>query len=267
MYDLSHATLPILRHDCPQDLSLDTSASPLRQGYAGQAGGLLGTGSDLHTLNCYTSYVSHAQSFEAIVLKTYDVGEADRLCVLFTRERGRLLARASGARRTTSKLGASLLPFRHLTVELKEGSAGWIVAGVSGRRNDSTHDIDQFTALEEGIELLLRLVTDEGSLPDVFDVTLTFLDACRESVTHASLGYSFALLHRLGLLPEEREIQSFQETLTCADHRYLQSCREGLLVSPGRECHPGPLCTLKTLLLDEQIRSPLKAAGVIAAMA
>jgi recombinational DNA repair protein (RecF pathway) len=58
--------------------------------------------------------MSHAQTFEAIVLKTYDVGEADRLCILFTRERGRVMARASGARRLKSRLGASLLPFHHL---------------------------------------------------------------------------------------------------------------------------------------------------------
>lgn len=209
--------------------------------------------------------MSHSQSFDTIVLKTYDVGEADRLCVLFTRERGRVLARASGARRLQSKLGASLLPFRALTVELKEGSAGWIVAGVSGCRNDSMHDIHQFTALEEGIELLLRLVTDEGALPDVFNITLAFLSACRDSTAHASLGYSFALLHCLGLLPEEREMEAFG-MLRSADHAYVDGCRNGRITLPEFGCDLTQLLHVRSALLEAHINSPLRSGRVLEAM-
>ncbi len=207
----------------------------------------------------------HSQSFDAIVLKTYDVGEADRLCVLFTRERGRLLARASGARRLNSKLGGSLLPFSHLTVELKEGSAGWIVCGVSGERGEWKQRISQFAALEEGIELLLRLVTDEGTLPDVFDATLTFMDACRADHEHAVLGYSFCLLHALGFLPGEEEMANFQE-LNPAEHAYIRTCRLGELTQPDSSCNVGQLNALRLFILEEQLLSPLKAGDVVLAM-
>lgn len=205
------------------------------------------------------------------MLKTYDIGEADRFCILFTRERGRIAARASGARRLQSRLGPSLLPFRHLTVELKEGSAGWVVAGVmakgvQGVRRVRGPDVTQFTALEEGIELLLRLVTDEGALPEVFDLTLAFLAACHHDVPHASLAYSFALLHCLGLLPGEEQILE-RVHLDPSELDWLRAAREGGIIAPDAACHLSRLTMLRTLLLEEQISAPLKAMTVAAAMA
>lgn len=50
-------------------------------------------------------------SDEAVVLRTQQLGEADRILTLFGRERGKLRAVARGVRRTTSKFGARLEPF------------------------------------------------------------------------------------------------------------------------------------------------------------
>ena len=220
----------------------------------------------------------HSQSFHAIVLKTYDVGEADRLCVLFTRERGRLLARAAGARRVTSRLGGALLPFRCLQVELKEGSGGWVVAGATRegfqgvRRVQGPGGVDEFMMLEEGIELLLRFVTDEGALPEVFDATLAFIDICHgESFGKAQddncavLSYSFCLLHHLGLLPGEEEMKKIQE-LSPSERGFFRTCRSGNIIAPDSSCNHSRLTALRSFLLGEQLSSPLKAADVVAAM-
>lgn len=207
----------------------------------------------------------HSQSFEALVLKTYDVGEADRLCVLFTRERGRLLARASGARRLQSRIGSSLLPFHHLCVELKEGSAGWIVVGVVTRGNQGNQrtDVQQFIHLEEGVELLLRLVTDEGTLPDVFDVTQQFF--LHADHPHASLTYTFSLLHLLGLLPGETEITALQQ-LTVPEEGYLRVCRSGQFSAPDASCDLARLYQLRSMILEDHIHAPLKSAAVLSRM-
>lgn len=210
----------------------------------------------------------HSQSFDALVLKTYDVGEADRLCVLFTRENGRMMARASGARRMTSRLGGSLLPYTRLTVELKEGAGGWFIAGVQGRQGGQRRqgvDIHAFTALQEGIELLLRLVTDEGALPDVFQTTAAFMDACQAGQPHAVLSYTFSLLHALGLLPGEGEI-GHTESFTPAEQGYLRLCRSGHITDPDPSCDLGKLQRLRSGLLDELLASPLKTVKVSEAM-
>ena len=47
---------------------------------------------------------------EAVVLRTYKLGEADRIVVLLTRGRGKVRAVAKGVRKTKSKFGARLEP-------------------------------------------------------------------------------------------------------------------------------------------------------------
>lgn len=58
---------------------------------------------------------------DAIVLRTYKLGEADRILVLFTRNRGKVRAVAKGVRRTKSKFGARLDPASSVHLQLHEG--------------------------------------------------------------------------------------------------------------------------------------------------
>lgn len=55
---------------------------------------------------------------EAIVLRTYRSGEADRVVVLFTRHHGRVRVIAKGVRRPSSRLGGSLEPLALVEVDL-----------------------------------------------------------------------------------------------------------------------------------------------------
>jgi DNA repair protein RecO (recombination protein O) len=58
---------------------------------------------------------------EAIVVRTYKLGEADRIVVLFTRDRGKVRAVAKGVRKTSSRFGARLEPMSHVALQLYEG--------------------------------------------------------------------------------------------------------------------------------------------------
>ena len=49
-----------------------------------------------------------------IVLRTYKLGEADRIVVLMTQSHGKVRAVAKGVRKTTSKFGARLEPLSHV---------------------------------------------------------------------------------------------------------------------------------------------------------
>ncbi|HAP76843.1 MAG TPA: DNA repair protein RecO [Acidimicrobiaceae bacterium] len=57
----------------------------------------------------------------AVVLRTYKLGEADRIVVLLTEEHGKVRAVAKGVRKTTSKFGARLEPMSHVRLLLAEG--------------------------------------------------------------------------------------------------------------------------------------------------
>ncbi len=57
----------------------------------------------------------------AVVLRTYRLGEADRIVVLLTESHGKVRAVAKGVRRPSSRLGARLEPLSHVTLELWHG--------------------------------------------------------------------------------------------------------------------------------------------------
>lgn len=58
---------------------------------------------------------------EGVVLRTYKLGEADRIVVIFARGRGKIRAVAKGVRRTRSKFGSRLEPGSMVQLQLYEG--------------------------------------------------------------------------------------------------------------------------------------------------
>src|SRR5438105_9265134 len=59
---------------------------------------------------------------EAVVLRSFRLGEADRVLHLYTLERGRIGAVAKGIRKTKSRFGARLEPLSHAELMLHQGS-------------------------------------------------------------------------------------------------------------------------------------------------
>ncbi len=56
-----------------------------------------------------------------VVLRTYKLGEADRIVVFMTRGRGKVRAVAKGVRKTKSRFGGRLEPTSHVNLQLYEG--------------------------------------------------------------------------------------------------------------------------------------------------
>jgi DNA repair protein RecO (recombination protein O) len=65
--------------------------------------------------------VSHLYRDTGVVLRTYKLGEADRIVVLLTEEHGKVRAVAKGVRKTMSKFGARLEPMSHVRLLLYRG--------------------------------------------------------------------------------------------------------------------------------------------------
>ena len=66
----------------------------------------------------------------AIVLRTADIGEADRIITLFTERHGKIRAVAKGVRKTKSRFGARLEPFSYIDIQLYRGRGLDIVSQV-----------------------------------------------------------------------------------------------------------------------------------------
>lgn len=237
-------------------------------------------------------------SDEAIILRTYNVGETDRFCLLFTKHHGRIAARANGVRRLSSRRGAGLLPLHRISVVCELHSFGLTVASAVclDAHASSWSTPLSFSCAEQGIELLLQL-TDEGvPMQTVYDLTDEFIDACGlpNAASFPPL-FHLRLLSMLGLCPSL--------THSCIDHHCFRegedivfSSRHGGLVrrsddasgmrlSPAflgflrtqeaktlRECSAMPDTLFSELsrfvqgLLGSQLGSSLKSSAVCLAM-
>ena len=64
---------------------------------------------------------THLYHDVGVVLRTYKLGESDRIVVLLTQEHGKVRAVAKGVRKTHSKFGARLEPMSHVKLLLAQG--------------------------------------------------------------------------------------------------------------------------------------------------
>ena len=141
---------------------------------------------------------------EAIVLRTYNVGETDRFCILLTKSRGRLPVRAAGVRRLTSRRAGGLLPLHRVSVTCEAHSFGTLITAASciDAHSGSWCDPQAFSAAERGVELLLKLTDDGSELDEIFLLTCDFLSACHgPAAAHVADLFTLKLLMLLGTFP------------------------------------------------------------------
>jgi len=89
---------------------------------------------------------------EAVVLRSYKLGEADRIIVLLTAERGKVRAVAKGVRRTKSRFGARLEPPSRVSL-----------LGYEGRNLDGINQVETVEAYAP-LRRDLDRMTDAGAL-------------------------------------------------------------------------------------------------------
>lgn len=168
---------------------------------------------------------------EALVLKAYDVGEADRFCVLFTKDRGKIAARARAVRKMTSRYGGSVLPLQRITVVCSESSAGCIISGATCI---SSHDacrknLPAYSAALEGIDILLSILPDHEAVPEMYDLACEYLAACSTAFSPLVVqSFKLRLLKMLGALPSvTHSVISHQalETKMYFSPRYAGFCQ------------------------------------------
>ena len=104
---------------------------------------------------------------EAIVLRTYKLGEADRIIVLLTRPPRAGARCGQGVRRTSSRFGARLEPFSMIDVQLHVGRNLDVVTQAEiidpfGRGVSA--DYAMFTCASTMVETAERLSADDGDL-------------------------------------------------------------------------------------------------------
>jgi len=145
---------------------------------------------------------------EAIVLRTMDLGEADRVLTVLTPRLGKLRVIAKGVRRTRSRIGGGLQPFSDVQLVLAVGRTFDVVTSSSledphlGLRND----LHSTAAAWYVVELADRFCEGAADSHEAFRLlaqALSALDAGPE-VARAMVvrWFELALLGAMGFRPE-----------------------------------------------------------------
>lgn len=127
----------------------------------------------------------------AIVVKRHDLGEADRIIVLFTRDHGIVRAVAKGVRRAKSRFGSRLAPFVETDVQIHPGRNLGTITGADTIRTWAAPIVDdyaRYTCACGVLETAERLAGEEGApSPGLWDLTVDALDALAHSATAADV--------------------------------------------------------------------------------
>jgi DNA repair protein RecO (recombination protein O) len=141
----------------------------------------------------------------AIVLRTYRLGESDRIVVLLTENHGKVRAVAKGIRKTRSRFGGRLEPLSYVNVQLHRGTNLDVVSQVETIESSTNlyGDLDVMTEASTVLEAVDRLVPDLEPVPHTFRMLLgvrrTLIDKPSPLVVPAFL---WKLLSAEGVRPE-----------------------------------------------------------------
>ena len=213
----------------------------------------------------------------AVVLRTYRLGEADRIVVLLGRDHGKIRGVAKGVRRTRSRFGSRLEPVGHVNISLWRGRGD--LDTITG-----ADSIEHFAALREDLGLLGRamamleavdrLALERTPTPELHEMLLRGL---RSLTTHPSALSVGAFLWRLAQL--EGVAPGVDRCVHCGETRRLVAldiANGGLSCGACRRGTTTPVDAETVTVLQEILggrvatalaRPPSRAAGAVERLA
>jgi DNA repair protein RecO (recombination protein O) len=145
----------------------------------------------------------------AVILKRMDLGEADRIVTLFSRDEGKVRAVAKGVRRTTSRSAGHLEPFTLSDVLLAVGRELDVVsqADTLDAFREIREDLDLTTHAFYLTELVDLLTEDRSENRAVYEILVDGLHSLRteHDARLVLITFHLRLLEALGYRPELRE--------------------------------------------------------------
>lgn len=151
-----------------------------------------------------------------IVLKRKNVGEADRIITVFTREYGKLRVIAKGIRRITSRRAPHLEVFSHVALMLHHGKTLDIVteADLLDGFRELRKDLSLVNAAYHLSELVDLLLPERQEHRDVYVLLLGEMDSLdkrlRSDIYESCEVFAVRLLRLLGFLPVADDLPSEQ---------------------------------------------------------
>jgi recombinational DNA repair protein (RecF pathway) len=187
---------------------------------------------------------------DAIVLASWEHGEADKVYALYTKDFGMVRARASAVRRESSKMRYALQNYSLCSVSLIRGKRGWRVAGArSSKRQASQSSILELCTFGRIADLITKLVTGEERNEYLYTTIVEARNALfsapleKESISNIEILCVVRVLYALGYVSNE----ALQSTL----FRHSEFTVEHLAETESRRIEL--LASINTALTETQL--------------
>lgn len=153
---------------------------------------------------------------EGIVLRVRNLGEADRIVTIYTKERGKLNAAARGARRMRNRLLSSTQPFTHgvYLIFPQQGLHNLSQAEIIHSGQSLRDDLEKLAYASYLAELLDALTPEEDPAESVFALLAGVLSLAEKGrLKLAARAFEIRLMRELGYEPELQACLSCREPL------------------------------------------------------
>src|SRR5919198_6353624 len=164
---------------------------------------------------------------DSIILKTYPLGEADRIVAFFSRDHGKLRGVANGARKMKNRFGASLEPLAHSRIQFLEKENRDLVRIQSADLLDSPmklfQDYDRAVCAGRLVELVDRFLPEHEPQDAVFRLVRMTVCALESgcSIDFAACYFEVWMLRLAGVFPDLFVCSICSKVLQSDEERFL----------------------------------------------
>lgn len=204
---------------------------------------------------------------DSIILKTYPLGEADRIVAFFSRDHGKLRGVANGARKMKNRFGASLEPLAHSRIQFSEKENRDLVRIQSTELLDSPmklfEDYDRAVCAGHLVELIDRFLPEREPQDAVFRLIRMTVRALEQgcSIEFAACYFDVWMLRLAGVFPDLFVCSACSKRLQGDDERFLAPGLQAVICADCDHRSASGLLADVVHLVYRILKSPLDNDG------
>jgi DNA repair protein RecO (recombination protein O) len=204
---------------------------------------------------------------DSIILKTYPLGEADRIVAFFSRDHGKLRGVANGARKMKNRFGASLEPLAHSRIQFFEKENRELVRIQSTELLDSPMklfaDYDRAVCAGHLVELIDRFLPEHEPQDAVFRLLRMTVRALEQgcSIEFAACYFDVWMLRLAGVFPDLFACSNCSRPLQTGDIRFLAPGLQAVICSDCDHRNATGILSEVVDLVHRILKTPLDSNG------
>jgi DNA repair protein RecO (recombination protein O) len=204
---------------------------------------------------------------DSIILKTYPLGEADRIVAFFSRDHGKLRGVANGARRMKNRFGASLEPLAHSRLQFFEKENRDLVRIQSADLLDSPmklfQDYDRAVCAGRLVELVDRFLPEHEPQDAVFRLVRMTVRALEQGcpIEFAACYFEVWMLRLAGVFPDLFICSACRRKMQLEDERFLAPGLQAVICSECDHRNGSGILAEVVELVHRILKSPLEGDG------